>query len=179
MEGPWELLHMVMHLQTVQKEIFPMYGGRRHLDAHKFDQMLDHLRRMFWNHRQTPIRSMLTDIVKERPPIGSRFVQETGEYFTPNGMFVNKEMREAVKLLRGGFQEAHHYQDRLYNQVLLEAQGQEEAQKKGIEVCKNMQESMKDYKFTPKPEDALTAAEWKGYYNLLIKKWHSEEESEN
>jgi len=109
-DGPEPIRRMVLHMARKFEEVFPKVSGKRRLHPQQFDQMLAQLRAMFWNYRLLDVEYDARDYVKEVPPIGSQF-GPNGSYLTPDGVLINKEMRDRVKIIAKRYQEIQKIQE--------------------------------------------------------------------
>jgi hypothetical protein len=117
-EAPSPVMRMILHVARTYEETFPTIAGKRHLDPEQFDQMLLGLRRMFWNYRQTDKPHSTRTLVQELIPIGSEFLEHSPGYITPDGLIVNRTMRERVQLLSQRYHEVLTIQRQYQDDVL-------------------------------------------------------------
>ncbi|CAD0043000.1 unnamed protein product [Aureobasidium pullulans] len=100
------------------EEAFPEINGQRFLHPHNFDNMLDQIRKAFWEHRLVVVDYDFKAFVQERPPLGSSFAP--AGYIIPTGERVNKSMRDGINLLRSRYAQAQQQQRVLYERHLHE-----------------------------------------------------------
>ena len=115
-DGPQPVITMILHIARVYEDVFPRMAGKRYLNARAFEDMLEQLRRKFWTYRQTDMDYTTYSYVREHVPMGGEF--QHGGYLTPDGMFVNKMMRERVQLLGQRYKEILMLQDLYQNDAL-------------------------------------------------------------
>ena len=116
-EGPQPIVKMILHLSRNYEEIFPKVAGKRRLHPTEFDRMLGQLRSMFWDYRLVDIDYETYEYVREVVPIGSNILRDS-HYMTPDGMVVNPQMRERVRLLDQRYREIMTYQSQYQNDAL-------------------------------------------------------------
>ena len=115
-DGPQPVITMILHIARVYEDVFPRMAGKRYLNARAFEDMLEQLRRKFWTYRQTDMDYTTYSYIREHVPMGSEF--QHGGYLTPDGMFINKTMRERVQLLGQRYKEILMLQDLYQNDAL-------------------------------------------------------------
>ncbi len=79
--------------------------------------MLGQLRSMFWKYGLVDIDYSKHGYAREVVPIGSDIL-DNGNYMTTDGMIVNPQMRERVRLLDQRYREIMTYQDQYQNDAL-------------------------------------------------------------
>jgi hypothetical protein len=119
-DAPEPIRRMVLMIVRLHEEVFPKVQGKRRLHRNNFDNMLNSIRREFWNYRQLNIEGP-HHYVRDMPPMGSRF-DGSGGYHTPDGIYISKRMRERTILLAQRFDEIHRIQENWQNDLITEQQ---------------------------------------------------------
>jgi len=116
-DGPEPIRMMVEHMARRYEETFPKIHGKRRIHPHEFDHMLTQLRTMFWNYRRVNVDYDASDYVAEKVPIGSTFNPD-GSYYDPDGIIINRQMRERVKLVALKYQEIQQIQNKYQEEYI-------------------------------------------------------------